>query len=91
MEGYKMNFQYELVLKETFFPENEGRAYHSERVVQRFEDKRVAEGFANSYNKEALPNQYYSIREVEGDASYDEDNYAEPSEATEWADFDPDC
>ena len=58
-----MNFQYEMVLEESFQPK-EGRAYHSERVVQRFEDKRVAEGFANSYNKEALPNQFYSVRKI---------------------------
>ena len=58
-----MNFQYEMVLVESFQPK-EGRDYHSERVVQRFEDKQVAEGFANSYNKEALPNQFYSVRKI---------------------------
>ncbi len=55
---------YEIVLEESFQPATGGRAYHSERVVQRFEDQRVAEGFANSYNKEALPNQYYSVRKI---------------------------
>ena len=59
-----MNFQYEMVLEESFQPANGGRAYHSERIVQRFEDLRVAEGFANSYNKEALPNQFYSVRKI---------------------------
>ncbi len=58
-----MNFQYEMVLEESFQPK-EGRTYHSERVVQRFEERTVAEGFASAYNKEALPNQYYTVRKI---------------------------
>lgn len=59
-----MNFNYEMVLEESFQPSNGGRAYYSERIVQRFEDRTVAEGFASAYNKEALPNQYYSVRKI---------------------------
>jgi hypothetical protein len=58
-------FNYEVVLTESYTPANGGRPYSSERIVQRFEDKKVAESTANSYNREATEGQYYSIRKVE--------------------------
>ncbi len=58
------DFNYEMVLEECFQPANGGRAYYSERVVQRFKERTVAEGFASAYNKEALPDQYYSVRKI---------------------------
>ena len=60
-----MAFNWELVVTEYYTPAGGGRPYHSERVVQRFEDQRVAEGTANQYNREAVAGQYYSIRKVE--------------------------
>ena len=59
-----MSLQYELVLEEAFYPANGGRPYYSEEVVQLFEDKAVAEATANSYNRKAPVNQYYSVRKV---------------------------
>lgn len=87
-----MILQYELVLEEAFHPENGGRAYYSETVVQLFEDKSLAQATANDYNRKGLDNQYFSVREAKDNApSYEEEEYSEPSEATEWADYDPDC
>ena len=59
-----MSLQYELVLEQAFFPELGGRPYYTENVVQVFEDKAVAEEAANSYNRKAPNNQYYSVRKV---------------------------
>lgn len=59
-----MSLQYELVLEEAFYPENGGHPYYSENVVQLFEDRSVAEATANSYNRKAPNNQYYSVRKI---------------------------
>jgi hypothetical protein len=58
-------FNYEVVLTEYFTPSNGGRPYSSERIVQRFEDKKVAEATANQYNRESVEGQHYSTRKVE--------------------------
>ena len=56
-------FNYEVVVTEYYTPPS-GRPYQSERIVQRFEDKQVAETTANQYNREAVSGQYYSFRKV---------------------------
>ena len=58
-------FKFEVVLQESYTPSTGGRPYHSERVVARYRTESEAKATTSQYNREALVNQYYSIRKVE--------------------------